>query len=79
MALTPEQQAQLDALQAEASRPEPRTETGAVGILHALIDSVSGAVAHRSGEAWAALHRQAEDLAAHDSPPDDTGDTGYAG
>ena len=61
--LTPEQQAQLDALNAEAARPEPRAETGVAGLLHALIDSASGEVAHRGPDEWAALHRQAEDLA----------------
>lgn len=63
MALTPEQQAELDRLQAEAAKPEPRTETGVTGILHALIDTVSGVVAHRGEEAWAKLHSQAEALA----------------
>jgi hypothetical protein len=58
--LTPEQQSELEALQAEASKPEPRTETGLAGLLHTVLDVVSGAVAHLPGEAWAALHSQVE-------------------
>ena len=64
MALTADQQALLDALVAKQSEPEPRTETGLAGILHALIDTVSGAVAHRGADSWAELHQQAEQLAA---------------
>ena len=63
MVLTPEQQAELDALQAKAAEPEPRTETGVTGVLHALIDSASGVVAHRAADAWEALHHQAEETA----------------
>lgn len=83
MALTDAEQAELDRLIAEKVKPEPRTETGRVGVLHALIDSASGAVAHRSAEEWAALHKQAE---ASDAPapasapaPLGTEDTGYTG
>lgn len=64
MALTEAEQAELDRLIAQKVAPEPRTETGVVGVLHALIDTASGAAANRSGEEWAALHRQAEKLAA---------------
>jgi len=60
MPLTPEQQAQLEALQAEATRPEPRTETGLAGVLHTILDVVSGAVPHLPPEAWGALHSAAE-------------------
>lgn len=68
MALTDAEQAELDRLIARKVAPEPRTETGVAGILHALIDSVSGAEAHRGPEAWAALHKQAEALAATPEP-----------
>jgi hypothetical protein len=63
MQLTAEQQAVFDALVAKQAETEPRTETGLVGILHSLIDSASGAVAHRGEDVWAALHHQAEQLA----------------
>ena len=69
MALTDAEQAELDRLIAQKVAPEPRTDTGAVGVLHALIDSASGAEAHRSPEAWAALHKQAEALAAPQAAP----------
>jgi hypothetical protein len=68
MALTKEQQALLEALVAKAAEKEPRTETGVAGVLHALIDSASGEAAHRSPEAWAALHSQAEALAPAPEP-----------
>ena len=58
--LTPAEQAQLAELQAKENAPEPRTETGVKGVLHTLIDVVSGKVAHLSDDAWAQLHRQAE-------------------
>ena len=64
MALTEEQARVLAELQAQRDAPEPRTDTGLPGILHALLDVVSGAVPHLAGDVWAALHRQAEDLAA---------------
>lgn len=88
MVLTPEQQAELDRLNAEAAKPEPRTETGLVGILHALIDSAAGSIAHRGEEAWKALHTQAEALAPkqveapeseHVPPAYGTEGTGFAG
>ena len=60
MPLTPQQQQQLADLQAEASRPEPRTETGLAGILHTVLDVVSGAVPHLAAETWADLHHQVE-------------------
>jgi len=63
MALTEEQAAQLAALEAERDAPEPRTETGLAGVLHTLLDVASGHVPHLSGEAWAALHHEAEALA----------------
>jgi hypothetical protein len=71
MVLTPEQQAELDSLTAQAALPEPRTETGVTGVLHALIDSASGAVAHRGAEAWAALHTQAEGTAEREAAEPD--------
>jgi hypothetical protein len=70
MPLTPEQEAQLAALQAEAVRPEPRTETGIAGILHTLIDVASGAVAHLGSDVWAGLHHQAEALAPQPAEPE---------
>lgn len=82
MVLTPEQQAELAALQEEAKKPEPRTDTGLVGILHALIDSASGVVAHRSDGDWAALQSQAEALAPpapEPAPPAGTETYGFAG
>jgi hypothetical protein len=61
MVLTPAQQAELEALQAEASKPEPRTETGIAGVLHVLLDVAAGAVPHLAADAWAELHHQVED------------------
>jgi hypothetical protein len=60
MALTAEQQAQLDALQAQAAAPEPRTETGVAGILHTLLDVNTGTLAILTPEAAAALHADVE-------------------
>lgn len=60
MPLTPEQQAQLEALQAESSKPEPRTGSGLAGILHTVLDVVSGAVPHLAADAWTELHHQVE-------------------
>ena len=68
MALTDAEQAELDRLIAQKVAPEPRTETGVAGVLHALIDSVSGAVAARGPEDWAALHKEAEGTAAKPEP-----------
>lgn len=76
MPLTPAQQAQLEALQAEAAKPEPRTEKGIVGVIHALIDIVGGVVAHVSPETLTELHTQAEYNG--DPPEPDTGDAGAA-
>jgi|SRR5580704_13387669 leucyl-tRNA synthetase len=61
MVLSPEQEAQLAELQAQANAPEPRTDTGVKGVLHTLIDVVSGVVPHLGEDAWKALHKQAED------------------
>jgi hypothetical protein len=63
MALTDDQARQLAELQAQRDAPEPRTETGVAGVLHTLIDVVSGTVPHLAGDAWQALHKQAEALA----------------
>lgn len=63
MPLTKEQEAQLAELQAEQNKPEPRTESGLAGILHSILDVVSGDVAHLPAEAWAALHSQVEQTA----------------
>jgi leucyl-tRNA synthetase len=60
MPLTPDQEKQLAELQAEQARPEPRTETGLAGILHTVLDVVSGAVPHLAAETWAQLHSQVE-------------------
>ena len=60
MALTPEEQAQLEALQAQANAPEPRTTTGLKGILHTVLDVVSGNVPHLAEDAWKALHTAVE-------------------
>ena len=46
MALSEQEQAELDALQAKAAEPEPRTTTGLAGVLHTLVDVASGAQAH---------------------------------
>jgi hypothetical protein len=61
MPLTPEQQAQLEALQAAAVAPPHRTRTGVAGVLHALIETVSGAVAHRSPDEWLSMAETVED------------------
>jgi outer membrane murein-binding lipoprotein Lpp len=63
MPLTPEQEAQLAELQAEQSRPEPRTDSGLAGILHTLLDIVSGAVPHLAADVWAGLHHEVENVA----------------
>ena len=77
MALTPEQQAQLDALEAEKNKPEPRTDTGVAGVLHVLLDIGSGALAHLGSDAWAALHRTVEsELGA---PPEKDGGASSSG
>jgi hypothetical protein len=60
MALTPEQQAQLEALQAAADAPPHRTRDGLAGVLHALIESVSGLVPHRSPQQWLELAETVE-------------------
>jgi len=60
MALTEEQQALLEALQAKAAEKEPRTETGLKGVLHAVLDVVSGNVAHLPADAWEVLHSTVE-------------------
>lgn len=52
MPLTPAQQAQLAELMAAQDAPPHRTRTGVAGVLHAIIDSLSGAVAHRSPGDW---------------------------
>ena len=63
MALSKEQQAQLDALEAVRDAPPVRTEHGLAGILHTLIDLVSGRVAHVAPDVVDELHGQAEELA----------------
>lgn len=63
MALTKQQQDQLAQLEAERDAPPVRTGHGLPGILHALIDLVSGRVAHVSPEVVDELHGQAEELA----------------
>jgi hypothetical protein len=75
MALTPDQQAQLDTLLAEKDAPPYRTSSGIAGVLHHLADVVSGVVAHVSPEQWAAVHDEIE-AAAGDGG--DQGDEGGA-
>lgn len=74
MPLTKEQEQQLAELQAEQSRPEPRTESGLAGVLHSVLDVLAGDVAHLPAEAWAALHSQVEqtvgDQAEQQNAPD---------
>jgi hypothetical protein len=77
MPLTAAQQAELEALQAEASKPEPRTEGGLAGILHTVLDVVSGAVPHLAADAWAALHHQVEDQYG-EQPAEPAADDGQA-
>lgn len=60
MALTPAEQAQLDALQAQANAPEPRTTDGLKGVLHTILDVVSGNVPHLASDAWKDLHTVVE-------------------
>lgn len=60
MALTPDQQAQLEALQAEANAPPHRTADGLKGVLHTVLDVVSGNVPHLAVDAWDALHAAVE-------------------
>lgn len=59
--LSDAERAQLAELQAKENAPEPRTETGVKGVLHTLIDVVSGVVPHLGEDAWQQLHKQAED------------------
>lgn len=63
MPLTPEQQAQLAALQAEQDAPPHRTREGLAGVLHSLLESVSGLVPHRSPEQWFQLAETIETVA----------------
>ena len=63
MALTKEQADQLAQLEAERDAPPVRTGHGLAGILHTLIDLVSGRVAHISPDVVDELHGQAEELA----------------
>lgn len=74
MALTAEQQAQLEALQAEASKPPHRTREGVAGVLHALIETVAGVVAHRSPEDWAQMAETVEQELGTPPKDDDAGD-----
>lgn len=60
MALSAEQQAQLDALMAAKDAPAYRTSSGLAGVLHKLTDVVSGAVAHVGPDEWAAVHDEIE-------------------
>ena len=78
MALTPEQEKQLAELQAEQNKPDPRTESGLAGILHTVLDVVAGDVAHLPADAWAALHRQVEDVAGEKQPEQPAADDGQA-
>lgn len=72
MPLTKDQQAELERLQAEQAKPEPRTESGLAGLLHTVLDVVSGTVAHLPGEVWADLHSTVEsELGAKDAAPAD--------
>jgi hypothetical protein len=63
MPLTPEQQAQLAELQAAQDAPPVRTREGLAGVLHALVESVSGLVPHRSPEEWLQLAETVEHVA----------------
>jgi hypothetical protein len=63
MPLTADQQAELDALLAAQNAPAHRTRSGLAGVLHALIESASGAVPHRSPEQWTELAELVEELA----------------
>lgn len=60
MPLSKDQQAELERLQAEAVKPEPRTDTGLAGVLHTVLDVASGVVAHLPKGEWAALHSTVE-------------------
>lgn len=60
MPLTPEQEAQLAALQQAQNAPPHRTRTGLAGVLHKVIESLSGAVAHRSPQEWLDLAETVE-------------------
>ena len=75
MALTKEQQAQLDELQAQRDAPPVRTTTGLAGILHHLIDVTSGRVAHVAPGVVDELHERVEDLAG-DKPAGQPADDG---
>lgn len=75
MALTREQRAQLEALQAAENAPPHRTREGIAGVLHALIESARGAVPHRSPEEWDAMAETVEDE--HGTP--ESGDEPAAG
>lgn len=69
MALTEAEQAELARLQAQANAPDPRTGDGLKGVLHTILDVVSGDVAHLGAGAWQELHRTVE---TYDQPPDDS-------
>lgn len=73
MPLTADQQAQLNALLAEQDAPPYRTQTGIAGVLHRLIDSLSGAVAHRSPEEWAQMAETVEQAAGDGGGNDESG------
>jgi hypothetical protein len=81
MALTAAEQAQLDALQAQANAPEPRTADGLKGVLHTILDVLSGTVAHLPEDAWKTLHTTVEFYdAEHDGQdPGDGQEPGAAG
>jgi len=70
MALTPEQQAQLEALQEAAAAPDPRTTSGLAGVLHTLADVASGAVAGLGGDVWAGIHAEIEKALGAPAPAD---------
>jgi len=67
MALTETEQAELARLQAQANAPDPRTADGLKGVLHTILDVVSGDVASLGARAWRELHLIVE---TYDQPPE---------
>lgn len=74
MPLTAAQQAQLAELQAAQDAPPHRTRDGLAGVLHSLIESVSGFVPHRSPQEWEQMAETVEDVAG--VPPADQAESG---
>lgn len=72
MALTKEQEDLLAALEAQRDERPPRTTTGIAGVLHELIDLVTGATPHVSPERAEELHSQAEDAAGDGKQAEDS-------